>query len=136
MVPKFISCEEKFIENQPRSFHRFPEEPRRTQQWSFFLGLEGVDTIVRTPPKITFDLPQFGAILPEESVEPARKRFDCKGRSFCRELGCKFFRENEWYVVWARSRVLDDRRASFNSSTERVIEWVSEMDCFVMEVFG
>ncbi|KAG5882334.1 hypothetical protein JTB14_037619 [Gonioctena quinquepunctata] len=28
---------------------------------------------VRTPPKITFDLPQFGAILPEESVEPARK---------------------------------------------------------------
>ncbi|KAG5877222.1 hypothetical protein JTB14_036430 [Gonioctena quinquepunctata] len=28
---------------------------------------------VRTPPKITFDLPQFGAILPEESVEPARE---------------------------------------------------------------
>ncbi|KAG5874247.1 hypothetical protein JTB14_027714 [Gonioctena quinquepunctata] len=45
MVPKCISCEEKFIENQPRSFHRFPEEPRRTQ-WSSFLGLEGVDTIV------------------------------------------------------------------------------------------
>ncbi|KAG5881857.1 hypothetical protein JTB14_034136 [Gonioctena quinquepunctata] len=111
MVPKCISCEEKFIENQPRSFHRFPEEPRRTQ-WSSFLGLEGVDTIgkfvcsdhfteedfitkpggkrylkfgalpiihqkppVRTPPKITFDLPQFGAILPEESVEPAWKRY-------------------------------------------------------------
>ncbi|KAG5863408.1 hypothetical protein JTB14_001246 [Gonioctena quinquepunctata] len=73
MVPKCISCEEKCIENQPRSFHRFPEEPRRTQQWSSFLGLEVVDTIVRTPPKITFDLPQFGDILPEESVEPARK---------------------------------------------------------------
>ncbi|KAG5877349.1 hypothetical protein JTB14_005149 [Gonioctena quinquepunctata] len=94
----------------PRSFHRFPEEPRRTQ-WSSFLGLEGVDTIgkfvcsdhfteedfitkpgskrylkfgalpiihrkppVRTPPIITFDLPHFGAILSEETVEPASKR--------------------------------------------------------------
>ncbi|KAG5887462.1 hypothetical protein JTB14_017318 [Gonioctena quinquepunctata] len=70
MVRKCISCEEKFIENHPRSFHRFPAEPRRTQ---CLVPIIHRKPPVRTPPKITFDLPQFGAILPEESVEPARK---------------------------------------------------------------
>ncbi|KAG5876277.1 hypothetical protein JTB14_008756 [Gonioctena quinquepunctata] len=73
-----IDADENFLFNLCFSDHLIEEDFITKPGGKRYLKFGALPIIhrkppVRTPPKITFDLPQFGAILPEESVEPARK---------------------------------------------------------------